>query len=662
MAGLLSSAISGLKVSQNALQTAGHNIANANTPGYSRQQVSVASNPGQFTGSGFIGNGASVSTIERAVDQFLTSQLRGETSLSSGLNAFNDQIGQLDNLLSDSTTGLSNSLNQFYASMENAADDPGSIASRQQLISQAENLSGRFNSLYDNLETLNKGVQQNMSAAVQQVNVLAKSIAELNQSITKATGESGHTPNDLLDKRDELLRQLSELVNVDVVDQGDGMMNVNIGSGQALVVGSSARELAVVNGNPDPQQKGIVYVDGSSSQDISRYINGGQLGGLMEFNNETLSNAYNELGRVAIGLSDSINQAHRLGVDLNGQLGGDFFRDVNNTALMNGRVLADSGNTLPSNLVMGAEITNVGDLTNSDYVLEVSPDGSTYHVTRESDGEVVTSGDVSQPIEFDGVSLDITGTFNSGDRFLIQPTKAGARDIATVISKPEQVALASPLETSTDGGNLGNATISAGSVNQLTDAGGVPLLFPNDGTMSPPLLVQFTSATTYDILDNSDPGNPQPLATPITGQTFIPGQTNDLPVDALGISVSISGVPQTGDRFTMDFNTDASTDNRNALSLIDVTHAGILDGGATDLSGAYGHLVQTVGIQTNASNINLEASQQILTQTQSLRDSISGVNLDEEAASLIQYEQMYNANAQVISVARDLFDRLVGIF
>lgn len=660
MAGLLSSAISGLKVSQNALQTTGHNIANANTVGYSRQKVEVASNTGQFTGSGFIGNGASVTTIERAVDQFLISQLRGETSLSAGLNAFNEQIGQLDNLLSDSTTGLSGSLNQFYAAMENAADDPGSIASRQQLISQAENLAGRFNTLYDNLETLEQGVSQNMIAAVDQINVLSKSIAELNLSITKAAGESGHMPNDLLDKRDELLRQMSELVNVDVVDQGDGMINVNVGSGQALVVGNSAREIAVVNGNPDPQKKDIAYVDGTQSQVISRYINGGQLGGLMEFSNETLAGAYNELGRLAIGLSDSINDAHSLGIDLNGQLGGNFFKDVNNASLTSSRALADSRNSLSSGQVT-VEITDVTQLTTSDYVMEVSPDGVSYQVTRESDGKVVFA-DSTLPMEFDGVVLGISGTLNAGDRFLIQPTKTGARDIDTVISQPAQLALASPLETATDSGNVGTAVISAGSVTSLTDINGNPSFFSTSGTMTPPLVVQFTSATTYDILDNSDPGNPVALTPPITNQTFNPGASNTLPLEDFGISVSIDGAPATGDRFTLSFNDNASTDNRNALSLIGVTHSNVLDDGQTALSDAYSQLVQTVGSQANASNINLEASQQILTQTQSLRDSVSGVNLDEEAANLIQYEQLYNANAQVISVARDLFDRLTSIF
>lgn len=665
MAGLLSSAISGLKVSQNALKTTGHNIANANTPGYSRQSVQTASNAGQYSGAGFVGNGARAVTVERAVDQFLISQLRGETSLSSGLKAFTEQVGQLDNLLSASSTGVSASLNRFYAAMETAADDPSAIAARQQLISQGQNLSDRFNSLYDNLETLREGVDQKMTTAVHQINALSKSVAELNLSIAKAWGETSHNPNDLLDQRDELLRQMSELINIDVVDQGDGMLNVHVGSGQALVVGNTSRQMTVVSGNPNPQQKEIAYIGTAGLQVISRHINGGQLGGLMDFSKEGMANAYNELGRLALVVSESINEAHRRGIDLSNQFGGNFFRDVNEPALMHSRVFADSNNALPHDRLLTVAITDVTQLTTSDYVMEMSSVDTSYRIIRQSDGASVYSGSVPATlpgsVEFDGITLNVVaGTFQPGDRFLIQPTKTGARDMASAITEPMQLALASPLETAAHSGNLGNATISAGTVNELVGADG-SRLFTAGGAMDPPLLVQFTSATTYEILNNSDPGRPASFVPAMTGN-FVPGQTNSLELEDLGISVSISGVPAAGDRFTLSFNTDASTDNRNALSLIGVSHAGILNGGNTTIAGAYSHLVEVVGIQAHAANLNLGASQHILTQTQGLRDSMSGVNLDEEAADLIRFEQMYNANAQVISVARDLFERLVGMF
>lgn len=667
MAGLLDSAVSGLRVSQNALKTTGHNIANVNTPGYSRQTVQTASNGGQFSGAGFVGSGARAVTVERAVDEFLISQLRSETSLNSGLKVFTEQLAQLDKLVSNSSTGLSASLNRFYAAMESAADDPSSIAARQQLISQGKNLVDRFNGLSDNLDALRSGVEQGMSTGVQQVNALTKSIAELNFSIAKAWGETQHSPNDLLDQRDELLRQLAGLVNIDVVSQGDGMLNVHVGSGQALVVGSSARDLVMISGNPNPQQKEIAYVGKDGLQIISGQITGGELGGLLEFSQEGLSYVYNELGRQALALSETVNEAHRRGVNLNDQFGGDFFRDINDATLVRNRVFGDSNNALPHDRLLTVEITDVAKLTTSDYVMQLSTADTSFRIVRQSDGVSVYNGSVPTTlplsIEFDGIKLNLeAGTFQPADRFLIQPTKTGARDMAAIVTDPMRVALASPLETATHSGNVGTATISAGVVNSLTDAKGLPLLFTSEGTMAPPLVVQFTSATTYDVLDNSVPGSPKPLTPPITGQAFLAGQTNELPLAHLGISVSISGVPAAGDRFTLAFNSNSSTDNRNALNLIAVGHAGVLNDGKTTIAGAYSQLVEMVGIRAHSANLNLDASMHILTQTQGLRDSMSGVNLDEEAADLIRFEQMYNANAQVVSVARDLFEQLVNMF
>ncbi len=914
MPGLLDTAVTGLRTSQTALRTTGHNIANANTPGYSRQSIEVATNPAQNNGAGFIGNGARVTAIERTVDEFLIAQLRTDTSLHSELSAFNENIRQLDTLLSDPSTGLSQGLDKFFATMENGADDPTSIPSRQLIISESDNLAQRFNTLYDSIETVSKNINQKLGVAVSQINALSTSIAEINKNIAQSVGVSDQPPNDLLDQREEALRQLSELVSIDVVDQGDGLLNVSIGSGQSLVVGGDARQLALVDGILDPQQKEIAYQDSVGSQVISSFINGGELGGLLDFRESTLSTAFNELGRIAMVMSDSFNEAHSKGIDLNNQFGGLFFSDVNDPTVAATRVFGDSNNAPPSDRVMSVELTDASQLTASDYVLEVASGDTSYRVTRESDGAVVYSGALPSSfpdsIEFDGVQLNFSsGSFQAGDRFLIQPTRTGARDIASALERPDQLAFASPLVTTNDSGNIGNAEISAGALVSLEDVNGAALpLFDTAGQMSPPLLVRFNTPTSYDVLDNSDPANPVQLDPPIRNQTYVPGQTNQLftqdsgasmvvaggaslgigavsagagplpanpngypsevlsvtytdpatgttqvqsistgPDDSaksiasqlsnlsgvtanarnemsltgfagltnntplqleingvdlveytagvvdgavpdpatdsagfnayladrintdptlqasgiyavagtnsvsgnpelrvystqgddfnvtleaqggetltvndynaasanltgagagnestvtiggtldvelssdyvlttnpvlsalfgdssavgfskssyLGIEASINGVAEQGDRFALDFNADGISDNRNAIDLVNVSSQQVVDDGLKTLSDSYGTLVELVGIQTNASGINLEAGQQVLNQTEDLRNSVSGVNLDEEAANLIQFEQIYNANAQVISVARDLFDRLISIF
>jgi len=914
MAGLLDTAVSGLRVSQSALRTTGHNIANANTPGYSRQGVEVASTGGINSGAGFIGNGARITAIERTVDQFLITQLRTDTSLASELDSFNVNIRQLDTLLSDPSTGLSQGLDKFFATMENGADDPTSIPSRQLIISEAENLAQRFNTLYEGIQTLSNNVNQKMGVAVAQINALTASIAEMNKNIVQTQGGSGQPPNDLLDQRDEALRRLSELVSIDVVDPGDGSLNVSMGSGQSLILGGVARELEVVDGTLDPQLNEIAYKGNAGNLVITDFVSGGELGGLLDFRDSTLNTAFNELGRVALVLSDTFNEVHSKGIDLNNQFGGQFFSDVNAPATATARVFGDGSNAPPSDRVMSVEITDTSQLTASDYVLEVASGDTSYRVTRESDGAVVFSGALPSSfpssIEFDGVQLNFTsGSFQAGDRFSIQPTRTGARDIALALDRPDQLAFASPLVTTTDTGNTGNAEISAGSLTGLTDVNGNALpLFANTGVMSPPLIVQFTSPTTYDVLNNTDPANPVQLDPPIRNRTYVPGQVNQLfsqdpgatlvaangaslgigvavagagplaanpngypsetytvtytdpvsgaqtiqamnsspndsaksiasqlsnlqgvtatarnslmvggfdsltntaplqialngadlveyngaAVDAsipnpatnpiefnsyladrinanpalqasgiravaatnastgqpelrvfssqgddlnvtleanvgetlavadynastvgltgagagnqetvtvggtldielgadqvlnaspvlsallgdssaagfakssyLGIEASINGLADTGDRFNLDFNTDGISDNRNALDLVNLSSKATVDDGLKTLSDSYGTLVELVGIETNASTIKLNAGNQVLAQTENLRNSVSAVNLDEEAANLIQFEQIYNANAQVISVARDLFDRLLSIF
>ena len=913
MPGLLETAVTGLRVSQSALSTAGHNIANANTPGYSRQRVEVATNIASLEGAGYVGNGATITGIERTVDQFLIEQLRTDTSLFNELEAFEENIRELDTLLSNPSTGLSQGLDNFYSIVENAADDPTSIPSRQLMLSEADNLASRFNTLYERVESVSLNVNQKMDVAVNQINALAENIARLNNNIAQALGASDNSPNDLLDQRDEALRELSKLVSISTVDQGDGLLNVSIGSGQSLVVGGNARSLSLVDGPLDPQEKGIAFVENNVTQTVTTFINGGELGGLLDFRESMLTSAFNELGRVAIVLSDTFNDVHRLGIDLNNQFGGDFFRDVNDASVATSRVFGSANNAGANDRVLSLEIVDSSQMSSTDYRLDVSNLDTSFTITRESDGGVVFTGSIPanlpQSIEFEGLRLNfIAGSFQSGDEFLIRPTRTGARDIELALQRPDQLALASPLVTNNDSGNTGNGQISAGQLVALDGVDGSPLpLFANEGTMSPPLIVRFNSPTSYDILDNSDPGNPVQLVPPIRNQPFVPGQANELfvqdpgttvvaaagsslgigtvvngaapltavangypteilsflmtnpetgaasqtlvttgpdasaraiasqlsnvpgvnaigrnsltlgglddlsgviplqinlngvdlieydaaltaplspdPVTAtgdfsryladainddaslqalgiyavavansvsqapevqifsslgddlnvtlessagdllqvtdyegsqaslvgagagnestvtvggtfditmasditlstspvfsgllgdssaadfaraayLGLSVTINGVPDSGDLFQLDFNTDGISDNRNAIRLVNLSSSGVIDSGQKTYSDAYGTLVELVGIRTNATDINLDASRQVLTSTEDLRNSVSAVNLDEEAADLIQFEQIYNANAQVISVARDLFERLINV-
>ncbi|TQV84138.1 flagellar hook-associated protein FlgK [Exilibacterium tricleocarpae] len=542
--------VTGLRISQQALRTSGHNIANADTPGFSRQRTLVTSAQGSFSGSGFIGNGANTVGIERITDQFVTDQLRLDTTLSSQLNAFNDNIRQLDTLLSDPATGLSEGLQSFFAALQNGTDDPTSIPARQLIVSEAQNLSNRFTTLYERLDTLNDGLNQQLSVAVTKVNALSSAIADLNRRISDAEGTGNNNlPNDLLDQRDEALRQLAELVNIQTFDEGGGKINVLVGSGQPLVIGNEARRIALVDGQQNTVNRDIAYRDPLGNQVITDLLDGGEIGGLIDFREQVLDPAFNDLGRIAIVLADAFNTQHRQGIDLNGSFGGPFFTDINGQNAALERVQGNGGNAPPADQVLSLEIVDAPVVSSSNYELSIEPGTNLFRVHRLSDGREVLSGLVpaSLPatLEFEGMRLNLlAGTFQGGDRFLIQPTRYGARDIAAALVNPEDIAFGSPLLTDAAIGNTGSATISAGELLRLDDADGNPLpLFATPGEMRPPLLVRFTTATTYEVLDNTDPGKPVQLNPPIRNQQYIAGIENQLFSDDVGqTAIEANGV------------------------------------------------------------------------------------------------------------------------
>ncbi|MGI1677417.1 MAG: flagellar hook-associated protein FlgK [Cellvibrionaceae bacterium] len=907
--GILSNAISGLQASQQALRTAGHNISNANTQGYSRQQVEFGTRPPESIGIGFMGTGVTLQNIERVVSEFMTAQVRSDTTSYHELQKFDNNINSIDNLVADAGTGLSGSLQSFFAALQIGADEPASSPARRLIISEADGLSSRFNLLHDRLETLETGTVSDMRVLVSEVNSLANSIAGLNKSIQQQMGQArGVPPNDLLDKRDEQLRQLSELISIQVIEQDEGNVNIMIGNGQPLVVSEAVSQLTVNN------QGQLFFENKKSSFEITDAINGGEIGGLLRFRDDVLAPAVNELGRMAIVIADEFNKIQEQGLDLEGDYGSQFFYDINDPDLMMNRAFGDIDNTLPDDRILSVEISDPSQLTLDDYSLRILPNTQNYIVTRESDGSEVTQGILSgafpESIQFEGVTVHLeNGSFQGGDEFTIQPTRSGASDFETIIERPEDIAYASPLRTITGQGNIGQGVVSAGEMLSFTDIDGNVLpAFSTSGELNPPVVVRFTSPTTYDVLDNSNPLNPQDLDPPIRNQSFIPGSENfifsndqgatqisgngqslglpngsaisqtsggvaannqypaelytftttdpntgistsqrvttsfnasaaetatllssvpgvqanafteavitdlnisnfnspaqitlngqaligydlgaiasDVPdpnvdesafndylatqinanptlnsqgffavsatnpqtgnpelrlqsssgVDAdirfegvsgdtisvndsvnpnvrltaggagveslvtvggvidltlgtgvemesspstsqlfgdstsaafaldvfFGYQVSIKGEPATNDTFSIEFNSNATSDNRNALRFVDMETKKIVANDTLTLSGSYRHLVEKVGSESSLSKINTEASLALLQETQSSRDSISGVNLDEEAANLVKFEQVYNANARVIAVSRDLFDTLLN--
>lgn len=669
MPDLLNIALSGLIVHQRGLTTTGHNIANAATEGYSRQTNVNTTRPSEFLGGMYLGNGVNLDGVRRSVNEFAIAQLRGDISALKQAETLRLNLDQLDSLFADSDTGLSQNLQQFFAAVQGANDDPTSIPARQVVLSEAENLVKRFNQLATTLETQLRSVDQQVTTVASEITQVGIQIAEINQAIVAESAQGvGQQPNDLLDQRDRLLQELSELVNITTTTQNDGAVNVFLGSGQALVLGGESLALVTQPSSADPQISELAIQSNNTTVALSNTLGGGVLGGLLEMRDSVLQGSINSLGRTALALADSLNQQHQLGMDLEGNLGGDLFLDINNANAVAARTLASSSNSVPQDQVVDVNISDLSALTTSDYRLTFTS-ATTYVVTRLSDGQTNTGidpalsgtiGGIPAVLQFDGLSVGLdrpSGNFAAGDVFLLRPTRQAAVDIELNISRPAQLALASPVRTEANINNQGFGVISAGTV---TDTG-TALFSTTPGQLSPPLLIRFTGPATYDILDNTNPAAPVPLVPPQTGLSFPPAPGNSLLPSSFGIDVDISGQPQTGDTFTVDFNTNGFQDNRNGLAITDLQTAKILDNGTTSIQSSYGRLLQEVGTRAGEARFNEQAATSLVEQSQKRRDEISGVNLDEEAAKLVELEQAYGASAQVIGVARAIFDTLLNV-
>lgn len=674
MADLLSIGMSGLAASKTQISVTGHNITNVNTPGYTRQDAVQATRVPQFSGAGYIGSGTTLTDIRRSYSEFLTSQLRSSTALASDVAAYKSQIDQLDALLAGSTTGITPSLQSFFAALQTAAEDPANIPARQLVLSEAEGLARRFNTVYERLNEQNNFLNKQMVAVSDEVNRLAASVASLNNAIAIAAA-NGQQPNDLLDARDEAVRQLSTYVGVTVVPQDDNSYNLFIGSGQPLVVGATANRLEVGPGLGDPTRFEVQFVSGNSRQTITTQLSGGELGGLIRYREEVLDSTFNALGRLALAVSDQVNSQLGQGLDLKGQVGSALFGDFNDPALAALRVRAFSSNT--SNAQPLLNISDTSLLTTSDYRLEF--DGTNYTARRLSDNAMMSVTE-SPPgtLSFgdsngrdQGFTIDVgTPAPAAGDIFLLQPTRRGARDIAVVLDQPDQLAFAAPLRAEANLQNRGNAVIGQPSIDNVQD----PMILADLKDLSPLTMTyaEPVAPATTGTLNLSGPAGI--TITPAT-LSITPGQSNMLSYtitsggSTLEISQTFSGRPQTGDIFSVAFNANGVSDNRNALKLADLQSKATIGvdptaSGTTGVSfsDGYGDLVQRVGTLTAQARLDGEATTAILKQATDNRDSLSGVNLDEEAANLIKFEQYYNASAQIIQVARSLFDTLISSF
>jgi flagellar hook-associated protein 1 FlgK len=642
---LLGIGVKAMSANYAALQTSGNNIANATVAGYSRQQVELATSPGQFTGGGYFGRGVDISTVSRSHDTFLTSQAMSSKSLAAMDTARYGQLQSLEKIFVTGEQGLGDATSQLFSAMTDVASNPADLSSRQVVLARANDMATRFASASNSLDTLQSSATAELSSSVAQINSLTQGIAQANQRIAGQLG-TGQPPNDLLDERDRLISKLAEQVQITRVDDASGSAAIFIAGGQRLVLGSEALQVQLAQDPADPRRSALAVIEGPTRRVIdTSSLGGGSVAGLLNFQNIDLVQARNLVGRLAASVSAAVNSQQARGVNLQPPLGqtagAALFSTGSPVALANANNVKD-GNGNP---IGGVALTVVDPtaLQPSDYALRATPGApGTWQLTRLMDGTVqtVASGDV-----VDGVRIDLNN-LQPTDRFLLQPVGRAASGMAGLLTDPRDIAAASPLVASTADANTGTASVSSITVTSFPS--------PTPGATTQISFTDNTGGYDWQLLDAS--------GSPVGGGSgqWVAGQAIPAaPEDYNGFSLQLSGVPRAGDivSVTPTPANAVATNNGNAVALAALRDAPLATGHtATD---TYATALADVGVGVQSAKTSSDLSTAAASQAEQSRTSQAGVNLDEEAARLIQYQQSYQAAAKVLQVAQALFDSLL---
>lgn len=624
MSSLLNVGARALLANQIALQTTGNNISNASTVGYSRQTAVMEQVAGQYTGSGYVGLGVNVATIERAHNDFLTRQAALAQSVSAMDQTRADKLSSLEDVFQGGKTGLGASVTDMLNAFSDVASAPGDITARNVVISRADEMTARFRAAQSQLDDLQSSVNSQLGDSVRSVNALAKQVAALNGEIQRATG-SGQTPNDLLDQRDQLMRQLGQQVGVSTIGADDGSINVFVGS-QPLVLGTTVGTMSVATAADGTSTLSVKNGAQTVALDENS-IGGGSMAGLLRFQNNDMTEARNGLGRMALAITTELNAQNRLGVDLDGAAGTDFLQPI---TIPN----AQGASTNTGTAVIGASVSDASKLAASSYKLTFGAGGSV-DVVRQSDGQS-THFAGPLPIEIDGLKIDASsGSAAAGDSFVLQPYASAAAQMNGALTSPRQLAAANAVEAQVGTLNTGSTTVKSMNATQAD---------PNLGAT---VTLTFTAAGTFDV-SGTGTGNP-------TGVSYTAGQA----ISYNGWSLVLNGTPKPGDTITVQAATPgySSLNAGNASAMMDLRDKATFDG--APMSDGYASLMARIGVRSQSAQYAAGVSGSIATSLETDRANASGVNLDEEAAKLLQYQQAYQASAKMIQIAQSIFDSLL---
>jgi len=664
---LYQTGVSGLLAAQQQLATTGHNIANVNTEGYTRQRAEQNATIGQTNGSNYIGSGTYVQDITRIYDKFsYKEQLINQSNLGSA-DSLHARLTQLDQVMSTSGTAMAGSIEKFYQALNGIADNPNDSGLRSIVLNQAETLSSDFNELTNNFDQMGKSVNGEIEQVASKISNISLEIAKINDSIlhTQGLNQTGQ-PNDLLDKRDQLVSELSKYTRVNTIVDQNGVMTVMVGQGTTLVAGITPLTIAVNAGDPDALQTELRLVGPNSSVAIDGSKFGGSLAASFEFRDEHLSQSRSEIDRLAIAISSTLNDSQASGLDLNAKQGANIFTDINTTALQQGRVLAHSDNS--PNTQAQVTITDVSKLTTDKF--EVRFDGTDYqmnNLTNPSAAPITLvalgGGVFDSTLGFEFIETGVAPAL--GDTFTIIATKNSAALMQTTLTDGNAIAASSAVAVTASPHNISDGKVTITSVSDPEAAQAYDLTVDVYETPPPPLPAPQTPTAIFEfrVYNTSTP----PPAAPIASGTYNPAvgpALVDIPAGSPAFQIEISGElvgsgANARETFTIGDAFGVGNGN-NAVVMAKTQEQGITNGKRETFSQSLGITTSKAGSKASNAELVADTAQALFTQAYNRNQATSGVNLDEEAANLLKFQQAYQAASQIISTANTIFDTILA--
>ncbi|ASX11392.1 flagellar biosynthesis protein FlgK [Aeromonas dhakensis] len=659
---LLGIGTSGVMAQQRLLQTTSNNIVNVNSQGYVRERTLI------YTNANGLGTGDMLT--ERVINAYAQGEVRRDTSAFYASSTRYQQLANTDTLLGDTSNSVGAAISSYFEGFHTANEAPADISGRKTTLSGLSGMVNRFHTLSAQLDKQTDTINTTIGDEAKRVNSLINSINDLNQAIIRTQG----TPEEnlmLFDQRDEAIRQLSEKMEIRTVPQDNGSMLVNMSTGHSLVLNGSVAQLNVVPGNPDARESELQLVMDPNKVALNDKDIGGGIGGLFSARND-LEPAKRELGQLAAAMADAMNQQNRLGMDLDNELGGDLFSLGTNDGLPYSQ---NTGNAAAKVSFVPGKGTEV---TTFDYEVQFSSATGYEVFSVDKDGNRTSLATGTTPpatvqVAGHGIQFDLSGTPAAGDRILLRPTKRAAAGLDQLVTRAEDLALASPLKADKGKNNFGSGEIK---LTGITNTGAGSGFGTNSLDPASPQVVKIDGSGNYQVYaaDGTTLIGVAPAAS--KGQNLMAALENPLggpkvyatPTQTPGYEFSITGKVEANDSFTLSYNTDGFADNANGLALAELQNKDLVRkssnaGTSNDkmtFNEAYSSLVTGVGNTTSQAKSQLKADETKLTQSRGIFESVSGVSLEEEAANLIRYQQSYAASAQIVSTAKTIFDTLLS--